>query len=420
MRSTPIPLTLNESTRTRDEARRYRGLLVSVCLFCALCICAVFLGTALATRSLIRHEMLSRTRSDFANLVRVRQWNAQYGGVFVEKSPGVDSNPYLRESDVTTVDGRVFTKKSPELMTRELSDAAKNDKAYTFHITSLRPLDPGNAPDAHERQALLAFEAGETERAWIEEGPPPHFRYMAPLRIEASCLSCHAEKDHQVGTIRGGISVSFDITDSLSRMRRNLWLIVVLAIATCVLLPATIMLFMRRLSASLKEVRGQLDLMARVDPLTGLANRRNVLEQLGEEIARHLRTRDPLSCLIMDVDRLRAINDSRGHQIGDKVIQCVAACLKSIVRTYDCIGRYGGQEFIVVLPGAESLTASAIAERLRRGIENIPEEACFGVTMSIGVATMRENDTAESFLHRADEHLQRAKTNGRNRVVGEF
>lgn len=165
-----------------NEAKIYKTFFVSMSLTIALCLSGVFLGMPLRTRSIMSDELLSRARTDFNSILITREWNAHYGGVYVEKKAGMQSNPYLENPDIKTIDGRTFTKKNPSLMTREISEISRKQGKYFFHITSLNPLNPGNKPDLFEADALRAFAAGERER-YLEESlnGRAYFRYIAPL-----------------------------------------------------------------------------------------------------------------------------------------------------------------------------------------------------------------------------------------------
>jgi len=132
---TPQPTALSEH-------RSLRAFIISVSLAVTLCVSGGFLGMALRGRSLIQQEMLNRARTDFRNIVHFRAWNASHGGVYVEKRPGVESNPYLENPDIQAIDGRLYTKKNPALMTRELSEMLKLSEGYFFPITSRNPLTP--------------------------------------------------------------------------------------------------------------------------------------------------------------------------------------------------------------------------------------------------------------------------------------
>ncbi|MGY3443258.1 GGDEF domain-containing protein [Bradyrhizobium sp. USDA 4473] len=166
----------------------------------------------------------------------------------------------------------------------------------------------------------------------------------------------------------------------------------------------------------------RLERLAATDPLTGAGNRRHFIEHIGAEIARAKRTGAPLSLLSLDLDHFKDINDSRGHSVGDEVLRVfVRKCLEAI-RPYDSVARVGGEEFMVLLPGATLDAASAVAERVRSVIErtafDVGAEPSVGVTISAGVSEFgRDGDTLDQFLNVADQRLYRAKFEGRNRVV---
>lgn len=152
-------------------------------------------------------------RNMFRMVVLTRTWNAQHGGVYVPVSDKLLPNPYLHHPrrDVTTTDGQQLTLVNPAFMTRMLSDLAQTHGGTTFHITSLKPLRPGNAPDDWERKALQTFEQGHSEVLEVVEGQmagSSQLRYMAPLIVQQSCLQCHVQQGYRVGDIRGGISVT--------------------------------------------------------------------------------------------------------------------------------------------------------------------------------------------------------------------
>ncbi|MCP3405570.1 GGDEF domain-containing protein [Bradyrhizobium sp. CCGB01] len=166
----------------------------------------------------------------------------------------------------------------------------------------------------------------------------------------------------------------------------------------------------------------RLERLAATDPLTGAGNRRHFIEHIGHEIARAKRSGAPLSLLSIDLDHFKYINDSRGHSVGDEVLRAfVRKCLEAI-RPYDSIARVGGEEFMVLLPGATLDAACAVAERLRSAIAraafDVGAQQSVGVTISVGVSEFgRDGDTLDGFLNVADQRLYRAKYEGRNRVI---
>lgn len=165
------------------------------------------------------------------------------------------------------------------------------------------------------------------------------------------------------------------------------------------------------------------------DPLTGVNNRRYLERRMQEEIGRSRRQAAPLSCLYIDIDFFKKINDSIGHQAGDEVLREVAGRIKAELRLSDALGRFGGEEFIVLLVDAALPDAVMVAERIRAGVSEtavtLSDGTQLNASVSIGVATLDSVVTAEedlesigqSFLARADQALYRAKAEGRNRVV---
>jgi two-component system cell cycle response regulator len=165
--------------------------------------------------------------------------------------------------------------------------------------------------------------------------------------------------------------------------------------------------------------------MAITDQLTGLHNRRYMARHLDNLIGNAKRNERPLAFVIMDIDHFKSVNDSHGHDIGDEVLKEFAGRIAANVRGIDLACRYGGEEFVVVMPDTDVNFAYTIAERLRQSIEANPVRisrapGLLNVTISIGIARMEgQDDTADTLLHRADQALYRAKRAGRNRVVAD-
>lgn len=157
---------------------------------------------------------------------------------------------------------------------------------------------------------------------------------------------------------------------------------------------------------------------ASTDALTGLPNRRQLDDQLDRDIARAHRDREPLSVLLVDIDRFKAVNDVHGHQAGDRALREFAYRLSDTVRAGDVAGRWGGEEFLVIAPNTGQDGALELAERCRTAITNVPVAIVGKVTASFGVATLGEGEEARSLVRRADTALYRAKDGGRDAVVG--
>jgi two-component system cell cycle response regulator len=162
--------------------------------------------------------------------------------------------------------------------------------------------------------------------------------------------------------------------------------------------------------------------LAVTDGLTGLYNRRFMdthIEQLVKEAQDYQK---PLSVLMMDIDFFKKVNDTHGHNVGDEVIKEFSQRVLRSIRPSDLAVRYGGEEFVVILPGTFKEDAKVVSERLRNNIEKVPftvstEEGILAKTVSIGIAGLKPNETAEQILKRADEALYKAKNEGRNQCI---
>lgn len=167
-------------------------------------------------------------------------------------------------------------------------------------------------------------------------------------------------------------------------------------------------------------LHSELQKIAITDPLTGLYNRRGLLELGRHEVERFQRFRQPLSVIMMDIDHFKRVNDTYGHPIGDQVLRGLAERSRALIRQVDIISRYGGEEFAILLPETDLFQASAIAERLRRSIEETPfntEQGPISITVSLGVSRAgRDLDNLVTLIEQVDAALYQAKQNGRNRV----
>lgn len=164
--------------------------------------------------------------------------------------------------------------------------------------------------------------------------------------------------------------------------------------------------------------------LASTDYLTGLMNRRAFLERLERELNRCEREISNMGIIIMDIDHFKRVNDNFGHQVGDLVLQEMSGILVKLCRVYDFIGRYGGEEFIICLPGADKWNTYKIAERMRSTIENnkiflSDKASSISITASFGISSVEPGQikSADRLINEADEALYRAKDQGRNRVV---
>ncbi len=173
-----------------------------------------------------------------------------------------------------------------------------------------------------------------------------------------------------------------------------------------------------RMAKERERLVRELEKIAITDSMTALYNHRHSIELLKTEIAEARRYSQPLSLLMLDIDHFKSVNDIYGHPYGDTVLVKVSATIKKLLRDSDHAGRYGGEEFLVVLPHADAREAHITAERIRRNVEALKWDATdLRVTISAGVA-MFDNDTPSSLIKKADHLLYRAKNNGRNQIQG--
>jgi two-component system, cell cycle response regulator len=177
------------------------------------------------------------------------------------------------------------------------------------------------------------------------------------------------------------------------------------------------------LQEQLMLTREALRVQANHDGLTGLLNRMAILDSLQSELARAERGSQPLATLMVDLDHFKDVNDTHGHMAGDVVLREATQRIKSAVRVYDSVGRYGGEEFLIVLPGCEGAYARAQAERIREAVGSRPFLISNGkplmVTCSIGVSCRRTPVPADTdfLIREADKALYHAKNAGRDQVA---
>jgi diguanylate cyclase (GGDEF)-like protein len=170
----------------------------------------------------------------------------------------------------------------------------------------------------------------------------------------------------------------------------------------------------------LKQAYKRIEELAELDELTGSFNRRCIMRMLDDEIARAHRSQTPCSIALIDLDWFKRINDAYGHPTGDEVLRTFAITVFANIRNIDRFGRYGGEEFLLVLPDTPADRAARILDRLRAIIADLDWSAFspgMQVTISAGVATLRADETEDTFLTRADNALYAAKARGRNRIA---
>ncbi len=210
------------------------------------------------------------------------------------------------------------------------------------------------------------------------------------------------------GPARGALSLLFDARREFSRDELDT-LVDVAALAA-------LGLRMTETAQENEALLARLTIISSTDALTGVANRRHGEELLEKEIRRARRYRVPLALLSFDIDRFKAVNDTYGYPVGDVALRIVAECARAVLRTTDMLVRSGGEEFQIIAPHTSAIDGLRMAEKVRQAIELAEIPGCDHVTVSIGVAQLGEQESADSLTQRVDAAVARAKRAGRNCV----
>jgi len=466
--------------RLTGSVGRKLGVLISSVLTVTFVLTALWFND-LAHRNLEKF-LHQQARMLHQQIVLTRSWNAAYGGVYVRKLPGMETNRYLYEvgpghgekstvvPEITDTKGNVYTLKNPALMSRELSELTTKNADIRFHLTSLKTVNPKNAPDDFETRSLKQFESGlkETSEFSLQSGKS-YYRFMAPLYVEQSCLRCHGFQGYKIGEVRGGISLSLPmdseqelLTSGQSRFITVAAILLVLVIATIILgshyvvtrplrilqrfasnmgssqqLPGYLLARRDEVGLLAQELTGantallrqkmqlgertlKLERDSNTDELTSLYNRRYLFSEGLRLYERWQHDGVSVAVLMIDIDHFKHINDKYGHQVGDDVLAEVARVLKQQCRPYDLVARYGGEEFVVMLEASSSGSGVSTAQRIRQSItESVVKlgQRELHVTVSIGVVEGNSLGDFDATLRKADEALYQAKESGRNRIV---
>lgn len=366
-----------------------------------------------------------------------RRWATLHGGVYVPVTPDMPPNPYLSdipERDIRTPSGKELTLINPAYMTRQVHELG--EKAYQLrgHITSLKPIRPGNIPDEWERKALQNFERGQEEVASLEPlDNEIFFRFMRPLIAEEGCLHCHAAQGYIKGDIRGGISASIPWAPFRKALQSQLFIIIP---GYCLIWTIGFLGMShgrkwirnhlsdrKRIEEDLRESERRYRKLSTIDGLTQLYNSRHFYDQLKIEMDRSNRYEQPLTILLLDIDNFKTFNDTYGHVEGDQVLRRLGQVIKKCLRETDFAFRYGGEEFTILLPMATSADGAATAERVRQEFKKedfspVPGQG-IRMTLSIGLAQYKAQEAMKDFVHRVDELMYRAKKSGKDMVCPE-
>jgi signal transduction histidine kinase len=213
--------------------------------------------------NLIMGQVETEVRVLFKQIVITRKWVADHGGIFLERLPSMKPSPYVEDPEIIDTKGKRYLIKTPAMVTKDLSEYAKEQGLYWFHITSLKLTNPKNAPDEFEAKAMERFEHGEIGEllSTITINKSKYLRYISPLYVEKSCMPCHAKQGYKVGDMRGAISITVPIDKTLAEIAANkrgmilanVLTVLTLVIAMFVMMNKLVLSPTRKLKSSMKD-----------------------------------------------------------------------------------------------------------------------------------------------------------------------
>lgn len=381
----------------------------------------LYLWASSAERDHLSKVAALRAESVANHTQALRGWIGGHGGVYVEVNAG-EELPYLSgnvpESEIVTPSGRKLTLLSSSAVLGKISKEFKRGSGDHVRLTSKQPMNPDNVPDEWEKEALEALEGGAKKvEASVNNGMGSMFRLMYPMELQPRCLRCHDYLVDAPTKIVGGLSVTVDkapydrqydkVLHQLSLGYFGIWVVGIAGLGTFGILGSRLL---RRIEFASTH-----------DGLTGLKNRHEIERQLTVECERAERYHCELSVMMLDVDHFKQVNDTHGHQVGDEALRVVAEAVRKTIRKTDIAGRYGGEEFLVLVTETSPDDARNLAQRLNDAIKSapipLPGNKTLSVTVSIGVSSRSpERKSPGSLINSADEALYRAKESGRDRV----
>ena len=207
--------------------------------------------TSIVENELIILQAQQQARMLYNQILITRQWVSDHNGVFVIRNETVDSNPFLDMPSIWDQFGKEYVMRNPAMVTRELSEYSNKKGLGSFRVTSLKPVNPANVPDDHERQCMINFEQDTVESIAISDSPQGRVvRYMAPLEVKSSCLGCHARHGYNEGDIRGALSITIPIAWVDKKIKANNRSLLLIGIVSFILVSITLLIMFNTLVAS--------------------------------------------------------------------------------------------------------------------------------------------------------------------------
>ncbi len=221
------------------------GAIISISYMVILC------RVSIVDNELIILQAQQQARMLYNQILITRQWVSDHNGLFVIKQEGVEGNPFLDLPTITDQSGNIYFMRNPAMVTRELSEYSNKKGLGSFRVTSLKPVNPANFPNEHEKQCMINFEEGTAESIDIQNTPQGRIvRYIAPLDVTASCLGCHARHGYNEGDIRGALSITIPIDWADKKIKANNMSLFFIGLLSFVLVSITLLLMFNTLVAS--------------------------------------------------------------------------------------------------------------------------------------------------------------------------
>lgn len=375
------------------------------------------------------NSVISAARSSLNKDINIRNWAEAHGGVYVQPTRRTPPNPYLNmpERDVITTKGMALTLLNSAYIIREIQRDYSGNLGIRSHLTSLKLLNPDNAPDEWETRALKGFDRGSKEALNVSqiEGKS-YLRLMLPLPMTDNCFKCHNHQDYKTGDNRGGISASVLLqpyTDA--QLTHGNQLKITHGIILLIGLLGLLLTYRRtKLTTEEREVaQEKIRVLAYYDDLTHLPNRHLLLERIRMANDVSARSGKSAAVLFVDLDDFKIINETKGYAAGDALLRMVAQRLSDSASEGDTVARLGSDEFAIVLTtletGLQEVQAGLVAEKLQV-ILSRPyqlESFIYNITASIGIKIFNgmQHDLDDLLKH-AEVAMHQAKTAGRNTI----
>jgi len=368
---------------------------------------------------------LTEARTQFSRDLAFRSWVGSSGGIYAPTNDFTIPSRHLKnipERDVVTPSGKQLTLINPEYMIRLVNSSFPNLHGAPTRVTSLNPRRLLNAPDTWESQALKAFNHGKNEvYEFVTFNNVPHLRLMRPLFADAPCLNCHPNQTYKQGDLMGGMSIVLPMTALLDISRSQT--IVMVAGHSILWLLGIIGLFrgrQRLLESINKRIQAEkiIKEQATHDDLTGLPNRRLLLELLNHSHTQCIRHGHMGGLLFLDLDKFKPVNDTLGHDVGDILLHEIAKRLEETLRKEDVAARLGGDEFVILLSDITGIHTQVknqiltVAQKIHLALAKpfVIQNHTLSISASIG-ATLFPQDgiKPEQILKQADIAMYSAK-----------